>query len=80
MVALLMMIGAGADLAGGVNKLRGEVVRIWEPAALVVARIMAGRWVVEERMVPWALVEVMTVGTDAEMRAMERLVEVMMLP
>lgn len=29
---------------------------------------------------PWALVEVMIVGIDAEIGAMERLVEVIMLP
>ncbi len=76
---LLMMIGAKA-LAGGVKALRAEVVRIWEPAALVVVRIMAGRWDVEEKMVPWALVEVTMVGRDAEIGAVERLVEETMIP
>ncbi len=42
MVSEPMVIGAGA-LAGWVGKVRGEVVRILEPAALVVVRIMAGR-------------------------------------
>lgn len=79
MVSLLMMIGAGA-LAGGVKALRAEVVRILEPAALVVVRIMAGRWVVRERMVPWALVEAMVVRREAETEVVERLVEKTMLP
>ena len=51
-----------------------------EPAALVVGRMMAGRWIVDERMVPCALVEVMIVGRDAEIEAVERLVERTMLP
>lgn len=80
MVSLLwMIIGAGA-LTGGVNALRAEVVTILEPAALVVVKIMAGRWAVEVRMVPWALVEVTMVGRNAETEAVERLVEVIMLP
>lgn len=79
MVSLLIMIGAGT-LTGGVNALSAEVVRILEPAALVVVRITAGRWAVEEMRVPWALMEVMIVGTDTEMGAMERLVEEMILP
>lgn len=79
MVSPLMMIGAGA-LAGGVNALRTEVVRILEPAALVVVKIIAGRWVVDVRTAPCALVEVIMVGTDAETEAVERLVEKAMLP
>ena len=79
MVSLLMMIGAGA-LAGGMKALSADVVRTLEPAALVVVRIMAGRLAVEERTVPWALVEVTIVGIDTEMGAVERLVEVTMLP
>lgn len=79
MVSLLMMIGAGA-LAGGMKALSAEVVRTLEPAALVVVRIMAGRLVVEERTVPWALVEITIVGIDTEMGAVKRLVEVTMLP
>lgn len=79
MVSLLMTIGAGA-LAGGVNAFRVEVVRTLEPAASVVIRMMAGRLVVEERMVPWALVEVMMTGRDAEIEAVERMVEETMLP
>ena len=43
MVSPLMVIGAGAK-AGKVGALRGEVVRNLEPAALVVVRIMAGRF------------------------------------
>ena len=78
-VSLFTMIGAGA-LESGVNALRTEVVRISEPTALLVVRIMAGRWVVRERTLPWALVEVMMVGTDAVIGARERLVEVIMLP
>ena len=40
-------------MAGGAGKFRDEVVRIVAPAALVVVRIMAGRWiVVEETIVP----------------------------
>ena len=78
-VSLFTMIGAGT-LESGVNALRAEVVRISEPAALVVVRTMAGRWVDRERMLPWASVEVITVGTDAVMGARERLVEVIMLP
>lgn len=62
------------------NSLRTEVVRISEPTALVVFRIMAGRWVVRKIMLPWALVEGIVVGTDAVMGARERLVEVIMLP
>ena len=80
MVSLsLMTIGAGA-LAGGVNALRAEVVMISEPAALVVVRMMAGRWVVEVWLAPWASVEVMMVGRDAETEAVERLVERTTLP
>lgn len=76
---LLMMIGAGA-LASGVNALSADVARTLEPAALVVVRIMAGSWAVEEKTVPWALVEVTIVGRDAETKAMERLVEETMIP
>ncbi len=79
MVSEPMVIGATA-LAGWLGKVRGEVVRILEPAALVVVSIMAGRWVEEEMMLPWALVEIMMVGRDAETDAVERLVERMMLP
>ena len=78
-VWLFTTIGAGA-LMSGVNALKAEVVRISEPTALVVVRIMAGRWVVRERTLPWALVEGMMVGTDTIMGARERLVEVIMLP
>ena len=77
-VSLFTTIGAGA-LVSGVNALRVEVVRLSEPAALVVVRIMAGRWVVRERTLPWALVDVMMVGTDAVMGARERLIEEIML-
>ena len=73
------MIGAGA-LESGVNALKADVVRISEPTALVVVKIMAGRWVVSERMSPWALVEVIMVETDAVIGARERLVEVVTLP
>ena len=76
MVSVPMVRGAGA----GVKGRRVEVVRIWEPAALVVVRIMAGRWAVEEVMTPWAFVEVMVVGRYAEIGAVERLVVVTMLP
>ena len=79
MVSEPMVIGAGA-FAGWLGKVKGEVVRILEPAALVVVRIIAGRWVGEEIMLPWALVEVMIVGTDAETEAVERLVERITLP
>ena len=78
-VSLLMVMGT-ATLADGVGKLRGKVVRIWEPAALVVGRIMAGRWAVEERTVPCALVEDIIVGRDADTEAEERLVERTILP
>ena len=78
-VSLFTMIGVGA-LESGVNALKAEVVRISEPTALVVVSIMAGRWVVRERTLPWALVEGMMVGTDAVMGARERLVEVITLP
>ena len=79
MISLPMVMGAGA-LAGGVNALRVEVVRTLEPAASVVVRMMAGRLVVEERTVPWALVEVMMTGRDAESEAVERMVEETRLP
>ena len=79
MVWSLMVIGMGA-MAGAVGKVKREVVRIFEPAALVVGRTMAGRWIVEERMVPCALVEVRIVGRDAEIETVERLVERTMLP
>ena len=62
------------------NALRAEVVRILEPTALVVVRTMAGRCVVREIMLPWALVEGIIVEMDAVMGARERLVEVIMLP
>ena len=78
-VSLSTMIGAGA-LESGANALKADVVRISEPTALVVVRIMAGRCVFSERMSPWALVEVIMVETDAVMGARERLVEVVMLP
>lgn len=79
MVLPSTIIGARA-LAAGVNALRAEVVRILDPAALVVVRIMAGRWVAEERTLPSAFVKVMMVGRDAETEAVERLVEETMLP
>ena len=79
MISLFTTIGAGA-LLSGVNALRAEVVMLVEPAALVVVRIMAGRWVIRDMVVPWALVEVMIAETDVDMGARERLVEVMMLP
>ena len=75
----LRVMGTGAR-GGGVGKVRREVVRMLEPAALVVGRMIAGRWIVDERMVPCALVEVMIVGRDAEIEAVERLVERTMLP
>lgn len=59
MVSPSTVIGAG-ELAGGMAKLRGEVVGDSEPAALVVIRIMAGRWTVEETTAPWASVEIVT--------------------
>ena len=63
-------------MMGGGGKFRGEVVRILAPAALVVVRIMAGRWnVVEESIVPWALVKVVMTGWT-----MAVLVEVEMPP
>lgn len=74
-----MMIGVEA-LAGGVNALRAEVVTILEPAALIVVKIIAGRWVVEVRTTPCASVEVMMVGRDAETESVERLVAVTTLP
>ena len=40
-VSPLMTIGAGDLVRGG--RLKSEVVRILEPAALVVAKMMAGR-------------------------------------
>ena len=67
-------------IAGGEGKFRGEVVRTLAPAALVVVRIMAGRWSVEETIVPWALVEAATLGRNAETEAVERLVERTVLP
>ena len=78
-VSLFTMIGAGA-LESGVNALRAEVVRISEPSALVVVRIMAGRWVVREKTLPWALVEVVMVETYAVIGDRERLVVVTILP
>ena len=81
MVWSLIVITAGPlGLVGAVGKANAEVVRIWEPAAFVVASITAGRWTVEESMVPWALVEVITVGRDAETEAVEKLVERTVLP
>ena len=80
MVSPLMVRAGVRAVGGGVNRDRGEVVRRVEPAALVAVRIMAGRWVDEVRMLPWALVVVMIVGRDAEIEAVERLVERMMLP
>ena len=56
------------------------MVRILAPPALVVVSIMAGRRTVEERTVPWALVEVVTLGRNAETETVERLVERTMLP
>ena len=76
-----MVIGAGAFApAGAVGKGSAEVVSILEPAALVVSRTMAGRWVEVKTMSPWALVDVMIVGRDAEIEAVERLVERTVLP
>lgn len=80
MVALLRVMMGGATLAGTAGAVRGEVVRMLEPAALVVVRIIAGRWAVEETMAPWALVEVVIVGRYAKTGAVERLVERTMLP
>ena len=51
------------------ERVRGEVVRVVEPAALVVERTVAGRWVVVEMMAPWALVR-----KNMETEALERLV------
>ena len=68
-------------MAGGEGMFRVEVVRISAPAALVVVRIMAGRRTVEEKIVPWALVEAAaTLGRNAETEAVERLVERTVLP
>ena len=78
-VSLFTMIGTGA-LASGVNALKAEVVRISEPTALVVVRIVAGRWVVRETTLPWALVEAVMVWTDELIGARERPVKVIMLP
>lgn len=76
-----MVIGAGAFASvGAVGKFSAEVVIIFEPAALVMSRTMAGRWVEVEIMSSWALVDVMIVGREAETEAMERLVERMVLP
>lgn len=50
MVSSLMMIG-GRALAGGICKLKGEVLRTLMPAALVVVKITAGKWVFRERVV-----------------------------
>ena len=81
MVWSLMVIGAGAFApAGAVGNIRAEVVRTLEPAALVVPRTMAGRWAEVETMSPWALVDFMIVGRDAEIEAVERLVERTVLP
>ena len=82
MVRSLIVIGTGAlILAGGaVGKVSAKVVRVCEPATLVVSRIMAGRWVEKEKMMPWALIEVMIVGSDAEIEAVEMLVERMVPP
>ena len=81
MVWSLIVIGAGAFApAGAVGKVSAEVVRILEPAALVVSRTMAARWVEVETMSPWALVDVMIVGRNAEIEAVERLVERTVLP
>ena len=53
MVSPLMVMGASAGLVvAGVNGYRRYVVEKVEPAALVVVRIIAGRWVVEEMMLP----------------------------
>ena len=80
MVWSLMVISAGAFApAGAVGKVSAEVVKILEPAALVVSRTMAGRWVEVETMSPWALVDVMIVGRDIDIEAVERLVERMVL-
>ena len=55
MIWSLMVIGARAFApAGAVGKVSAEVVRILEPAALVVSRTMAGIWVEVEKMSPWA--------------------------
>ena len=63
-------------MVGGAGKSRAEVVRILAPAAVVVVRIMAGRrTVVEETIVPWALVKVVMTGW-----AIAVLVETVMLP
>ena len=81
MVWSFIVITAGPlGLVGAVGKANAEVVRIWEPAAFVVASITAGRWTVEEMMAPWALVEVIIVGRDAETEAVERLVKRTVLP
>ena len=81
MVWSLMVIGAGAFApAAAVGKISAEVVRILEPAALVVSRTIAGRWVGVETMSPWAWVDVMIVGRDADIEAVERLVERTVVP
>ena len=41
---------------------------------------MAGKWTVEDTTVPWALVEDMTMGSDADVEAVERLIVGTMLP
>lgn len=43
-------------------------------------RMMAGKWAVEDTTVPWALVEDMIVGREAEIKAMERLIDGTILP
>ena len=72
MVWSLMVIGAGTfALAGTVGKVSAEVVRVLEPAALVVSRIIAGRWVEVETVSPWALVDFIIVGRDVEIEAVD---------
>ena len=77
---LAVIVSEPTVMAGGVGMARGEVVRILAPAAPVVVSMMAGRRTVEERTMPWALVEVVVLGRNAETEAVERLVERTVLP
>ena len=70
MVWSLMVISAGAFIsafisADVVGKISAEVIRILEPAALSVSRTIAGRWIEEGIMSPWAVSGTGTVGIVA---------------
>ena len=70
MVWSLMVISAGAFIsafisADVVGKISAEVIRILEPAALFVSRSIAGRWIEEGIMSPWAVNGTGTVGIVA---------------